>query len=83
MLNLRIIKKEEHPHYRNFFVDPKLPFEAPPKTTPRRNWRKLLSIYEENSGHPLKPVNLVNIGIEVPKALSAELTMLLASTSLS
>ena len=49
--------KEKHPHYRSFFVDPNPPLKVPPKTTPKLDWRKLLSTYEEKKGHPLEPVN--------------------------
>ena len=48
--------KEKHPNYRNFFVDPNPPLKVPPKTTPKLDFRKLLSTYEEKKGHPLKPV---------------------------
>ncbi len=49
--------KEKHPHHRNFFVDPNPPLKTPPKTTPKLDWRRLLSIYGEKKGHPLEAVN--------------------------
>jgi len=59
--------KEKHPHYRDFFVDPNPPLKASPKTTPKLDWRKLLSDYEKKRGCPLKPVNPKNPETKVPK----------------
>lgn len=59
--------KEKHPNYRNFFVDPNPPLKAPLKETPKLDWKELLSAYEENKGHPLKPVNTKNPETKVPK----------------
>jgi len=59
--------KEKHPHYREFFVDPNPPLKAPPKTTPKLDWRKLLSSYEKKRGHPLESVNPKNPETKVPK----------------
>jgi len=59
--------KEKHPHYRDFFVDPNPPLKAPPQTTPKLDWKKLLSTYEENRGQPLKPVNTKDPKTKVPE----------------
>jgi len=61
------VTKEKHPHYRDFFVDPNPPLKASPKTTPKLDWRKLLSDYEKKRGCPLKPVNPKNPETKVPK----------------
>ena len=59
--------KEKHPHYRSFFVDPNPPLKVPPKTTPKLDWRKLLSTYETNRGYPLKPVAAKDPKTKVPE----------------
>lgn len=59
--------KEKHPHYRDFFVDPNPPLNAPPKTTPKLDWRKLLSAYEEKRGYPLEAVNTKDPQTKVPQ----------------
>lgn len=59
--------KEQHPHYRNFFVDPKPPLTTPPKSTPPLDWKKLLALYKKHFGHLLKPVNPKNPETKVPQ----------------
>ncbi|MBA7697597.1 IS6 family transposase ISHco2 [subsurface metagenome] len=59
--------KEKHPHYRDFFVDPNTPLKAPLKTTPKLDWRKLLSTYEKKNGHLLKPVAAKDPKTKVPE----------------
>lgn len=59
--------KEKHPNYRNFFVDPEPPLTTAPKHTPGLNWKELLAKYEEENGHPLKPVNPKDPTTKVPK----------------
>ena len=59
--------KEKHPHYRDFFVDPNPPLKAPPETTSKLDWRKLLSAYEEKKGYPLKSVNTRDPKTNVPE----------------
>jgi len=59
--------KEKHPHYRDFFVDPNPPLKAPSKTTPKLDWKKLLSIYEENRDQSLKPFNTKDPQTKVPE----------------
>ena len=59
--------KEKHPNYRSFFVDPNPPLKVPPETTPKLDWRRLLSTYKEKKGHPLKPVDTRNPETKVPK----------------
>jgi len=59
--------KEKHPNYRSFFVDPNPPLKAPPETTPKLDWKKLLSIYEKKNGRSLRPVSSKNPETRVPK----------------
>ena len=59
--------KEKHPRYRDFFVDPNPPLKAPLKTTPKLDWRRLLSTYEKKNGHLLKPVAAKDPKTKVPE----------------
>lgn len=58
--------KEKHPNYRNFFVDPRPPLTTQPEPSPKLNFKELLAIYEQQKGHPLKPVNITNPQTKVP-----------------
>jgi hypothetical protein len=59
--------KEKHPNYRDFFVDANPPLKAPLKITPKLDWRKLLSTYDEKKGYPLKPVVAKDPKTKVPE----------------
>lgn len=59
--------KENHPNYRNFFVDPEPPLTTRPKSTPELNWKKLLTEYKRQNGRSLKPVNPKKTETKVPK----------------
>jgi hypothetical protein len=41
--------KEKHPHYRDFYVDPKLPLDASDKAKKKspKNWRKIIDDYKK------------------------------------
>jgi len=59
--------KEKHPHYRNFFVDPKPPLTTPPKATPQLDWKELLALYKKLNGRSLKAVDPKKVETKVPK----------------
>jgi len=51
--------QEKHPHYRDFFVDPKPPLTEPPvlkKTSEPKNYKVLLALYEAAHGKPFDPI---------------------------
>lgn len=49
--------REEHPHYRDFYVDPLAPLPEPPRTPqPAADWKQLCADYEKAHGKPLRPV---------------------------
>lgn len=51
--------KEQHPHYREFNVDPLKPLDAAEfiEPTPKLDYRQLLKEYEQEHNKKLKPVN--------------------------
>ena len=59
--------KEKHPNYRKFFVDPLPPLTTHPKSSPKVNFKELLAKYEQQNGHPLKPVIIKNPQTKVPE----------------
>jgi len=51
--------RQQHPHYRDFYVDPQAPLiqpPAPPPPQPTRDWQQLCDRYQERHGRPLAPV---------------------------
>jgi transposase-like protein len=48
--------REQHPHYRDFSVDPRAPLTQPPPALPTLNWRQLLKQYERQHRRPLAPI---------------------------
>ena len=51
--------RQQHPHYRNFYVDPLAPFTQPPTVTaapPTWDWQQLCAQYQHDQGRPLSPV---------------------------
>ncbi len=43
--------KEQHPNYRNFYIDPTPPRDAPPQSehTPSKNWKNILDEYQKKT----------------------------------
>lgn len=51
--------RQQHPHYRDFYVDPLAPLAQPPTVTPAPptlDWRQLSAQYQKRHGRPLTPV---------------------------
>jgi putative transposase len=48
--------RQQHPHYRDFFVDPEAPLTQPPAPQPTRDWQQLCAQYLKSRGRPLAPV---------------------------
>ncbi len=51
--------RQQHPNYRDFYVDPQAPLiqpPAPPPPQPTRDWQQLCDRYQERHGRPLAPV---------------------------
>jgi putative transposase len=51
--------RQQHPHYRDFYVDPQAPLTQPPTASPlqpRLDWRQLRADYERTHAQPLTPV---------------------------
>jgi len=51
--------RQQHPHYRDFYVDPQAPLTQPPTVAPPQptvDWRKLRARYQQRHGRPLAPV---------------------------
>ena len=48
------------------------PLKVPPETTPKLDWRKLLSTYEEKKGHSFEAVNTKNPTTRVPNCAPEE-----------
>ncbi len=51
--------RQQHPHYRDFYVDPQAPLTQPPTVAPPQptlDWRQLCAQYQKDHGRPLAPV---------------------------
>jgi len=51
--------RQQHPHYRDFYVDPQAPLTQPPAVPPPQptlDWRWLCARYLQRCGRPLAPV---------------------------
>jgi putative transposase len=51
--------RQQHPHYRDFYVDPQAPLTQPPTLPPPQptpDWRQLCAQYRQQQGRPLAPV---------------------------
>ena len=51
--------REQHPHYRDFYVDPQAPLTQPPtlaRAQPTLDWQQLCATYEKTHSQPLAPV---------------------------
>ncbi len=51
--------RQQHPHYRDFYVDPQAPLTQPPALSPpqpTRDWRQLRVHYQRTHAQPLTPV---------------------------
>src|SRR5262252_3164485 len=51
--------RQQHPHYRDFYVDPLAPLTHPSTVTaaaPALDWQQLCAQYERDHGRPLSPV---------------------------
>lgn len=51
--------RQQHPHYRDFYVAPQAPLTQPPAVSapqPTLDWRQLRADYERVHAHPLTPV---------------------------
>lgn len=61
--------RQEHPHYRDFYVDPLAPLTEPPVSTPLAptlDWRDLCADRQKERGRPLSPVRRQD-GQKIPK----------------
>jgi hypothetical protein len=51
--------RQQHPHDRDFYVDPLAPLSQPPTVTPTPptwDWQQLCAQYQKKQGRPLAPV---------------------------
>jgi len=49
--------RQQHPHYRDFYVDPRAPWRQPPPAPSRTlHWRQLLVQYQRQHRRPLSPI---------------------------
>ena len=49
--------RQQHPHYRDFYVDPLAPLTQPPPPPSRTlHWRQLLAQYQRQHRRPLSPI---------------------------
>ena len=51
--------RQQHPNYRNFYLDPLAPLTQPPTLTiakPSLDWQQLCARYQQEHGKPLSPV---------------------------
>ena len=51
--------RQQHPHYRDFYVDPRAPLTpppTPPPAAPSLDWQQLCAQYQRQHGRPLSPV---------------------------
>ena len=51
--------RQQHPHYRDFYVDPQAPLTQPPAAPPpqpTQDWQQLCARYHQRHGRPLAPV---------------------------
>lgn len=51
--------RQQHPHYRDFYVDPHAPLIQPPAASsplPKLDWQQLRAEYERSHAQPLTPV---------------------------
>jgi hypothetical protein len=51
--------RQQHPHYRDFYVDPLAPLTQPPTVAPAPatlDWQQLCAQYHRDHGRPLPPV---------------------------
>lgn len=51
--------RQQHPHYRDFYVDPQAPLTQPPTVSPpqpARDWKQLCAQFLQTHGRPLLPV---------------------------
>ena len=62
--------KQEHPHYREFPVDPNPPFKYNTKTGKRKTYKTLLEEYKNKHNKTIKPVNPNKEKNKVPKNIS-------------
>ncbi len=50
--------RQQHPHYRDFYIDPQAPLTQPPALRapqPTLHWQQLCATYQETHGRPLTP----------------------------
>lgn len=51
--------RQQHPHYRDFYVDPQVPLTQPPTASapqPKLDWQRLCADYQRAHARPLPPV---------------------------
>jgi len=48
--------RQQHPHYRDFSVDPRAPLTQPPAPSRTGDWRQLRKQYERQHHRPLAPI---------------------------
>lgn len=61
--------RQQHPHYRDFYVDPLVPLTQPPPLAPPAptlDWQQLRAQYQRDHGRPLPPVRRRRGGRAVP-----------------
>lgn len=64
--------RQEHPHYRQYDVDPEPPLTAcpaPKQRTPSGDYQQLLEQYRLTHGQKLKPVNRRDNSTQVPRSV--------------
>ena len=44
--------KEQHPNYRNYYVDPEPPLKAPSKKSKKKKWKKILKEHQKKTQNP-------------------------------
>ncbi len=59
--------RAQHPHYRDFSVDPRAPLTQPPPAVPTLDWRQLRKQYERQHHRPLAPIQRLRLN-PLPRA---------------
>jgi len=60
--------RQQHPHYRDFYIDRLAPWTQPPPTPRTANWRQLQKQYQRPHRRPLSPIQRAGPG-SLPAAL--------------
>jgi hypothetical protein len=60
--------RQQHPHYRDFYVDPQAPLTQSPKplpASPPLDWQQLCATYQKTHHRPLAPVQPPSPGLSL------------------